>query len=279
MKPKIDHMNTACCICGSSETYIKPDGKPLWTRHKDSKGIWDNKSYECYNCCYHVDRSKHNDYFVNKMKGKICCICGKVHDQIVGKTKWASHKCDKEYCTGYICIYCNEKINSRLPDSVLSRNSDWRNERLNPSTPAGKGFIGQQIVAKRFGVDDCNIKMDSFHFYVDISKIPGYGYVEVKIASLNVIRAEWVFGTRTDQEYDTLTLLCMDENWPWKNVERGYIIPYKKMKERAKTTITITKNPSRGTWYDRFRTDEKPFNNTYHNMKLENCKILRKNMK
>ncbi len=49
------------------------------------------------------------------------------------------------------------------------------------------------------------------------------------------------------------------------------------MTNRGRTGITITKNPSKGVqWYEEFRIEEKPFNEIYHNMKLENCKILRK---
>lgn len=33
---------------------------------------------------------------------------------------------------------------------------------------------------------------------------------------------------------------------------------------------------SRFKWVDKFRVDEKDFNDIYHTMKLENCKILRK---
>ncbi len=47
------------------------------------------------------------------------------------------------------------------------------------SSPPGKDFIGQQIVAKTYGIEDCNLKMNNFRFYIDL-KHSIYGYIEVK---------------------------------------------------------------------------------------------------
>lgn len=190
------------------------------------------------------------------------------------------------------CSNCGEKIKNIYHDILDEYNNtviecvcpkcvtnimkvDWRKGNLDPKSAVGKGFIGQQIVAKTFGIEDCNLKMKNFNFYIDLSKISGYGYGEVKIASLDMTNDIWYFDTDREQYYDILFLVCMDENWPWKNVERIYAIPWEVVGYRKK--IGIYNNPSRGGWYKEFRIDEKSFNDTYHNMNLTNCKVLRKN--
>ncbi len=40
MRLKPIHKNTICQLCGSTDTYIKPDGYPEWRRYKDKYGNW-----------------------------------------------------------------------------------------------------------------------------------------------------------------------------------------------------------------------------------------------
>jgi len=214
---------------------------------------------------------------INKdsIKLRKCCKCGgnKTTKNYNGTPVWFNHKCDKDGCTKYLCRSCYGKIAYRSYNTDYI--AEWRIGNLDPLSPSGKGFIGQQIVAKTYGVEDCNLKMDDFRFYVDISKISEYGYSEVKIRTLNT-NHQWSFDTGRPQKYDSIFLVCMDKNVPWKDVERLYVIPSDTVLNTVKSGITITKNPSKGSqWYEEFRIDEKPFNDTYHNMKLDNCKILR----
>lgn len=72
----------------------------------------------------------------------------------------------------------------------------------------------------------------------------------------------------------------MDNNEPWKNIERVYAIPYIQMAGEYRIYIhrdlsKLTRH-SRYEYLEQFRIDITPFNNTYHDMKLENCKVLRK---
>lgn len=214
------------------------------------------------------DNSSNNKY---KFRERICCNCGSTETIIEGSTPiWGHCKCEKIDCTMYLCNKCRMNVKN----IYQKLNAQWRNGKLDPFSNVGKGFIGQQIVAKTYNVEDCNLKMDNFHFYVDL-KIPGYGLVDVQARSLTR-EGQWLFSTRRAQEYDILFALCMDNNQPWVNVERVYAIPWEFIVNRSKTTVSITKDPSKYfRLYDKFRIDEMPFNDTYHNMKLENCKILR----
>jgi len=207
---------------------------------------------------------------------RICCICGSDHTDknVLDCPIWINHKCDKIDCTKYVCHSCHKKIQYRSFSSGYYI-AQWRIGELDPSSPSGKGFIGQQIVAKRYGIEDCNLKMDNFHFYVDLSKIPGLGYAEVKTASYDIEQAKWPFSNINKENFDILLLLCMDAFSPWRDVERVYMIP----DEYAESTgISINRYPSRLTYMskEKFRIDRRPFNDIYHNMKLENCKVLKK---
>lgn len=158
--------------------------------------------------------------------------------------------------------------------------TDWRNGNLDPLSPIGKGFIGQQIISRTYKIDDCNLKMDNFNFYIDLSRGTKYGYGEVKIATLNVKNNWWIFNVRIGQKFDTLFLLCMDNNEPWRDVERAYAIPYLQIAGEYRIYIhrdlSKLKRHSRYEYLEQFRIDAILFNDTYHNMKLENCKVLRK---
>lgn len=71
--------------------------------------------------------------------------------------------------------------------------SDLRIGDLDPRSTHGKGFIGQQIVAQTYNVEDCNLKFDNFNFYIDLSNISGYGNGEIKTMTFNKKRDRWHF--------------------------------------------------------------------------------------
>lgn len=49
-----------------------------------------------------------------------------------------------------------------------------------------------------------------------------------------------------------------------KNIERVYIFPKKEIIIR--NGVTIYKNPTRAVWYEKYRVDEKPYNDAYHSL-------------
>lgn len=68
----------------------------------------------------------------------------------------------------------------------------------------------------------------------------------------------------------------MDRYIPWKNVERIYAIP--EIDVYGKRSITIYKypSPSLGSKWEDYILDEKPFNESYHNLTVEDCSSLRR---
>jgi len=215
-----------------------------------------------------VDIVDENDVRRRYRRRKRCDICGRKI-----KNKYYDILDDYGNPTGR--VYCPRA------DCMAKASSDWRTGNLDPSSAPGRGFIGAQIVAKTLGVDDCGIKMNNFCFYIDLSKHTIYGYSEVKARTLDKKRGKWnvsdTYRELNDITYDTLFVVCMDEYWPWKNVRRVYAIPWEVISH--KTGFDIYQDPPKRAdpWYEEFRIDEKPFNDTYHNMKLSDCPILNKN--
>ena len=81
VRPKMDHTNTTCCICGRKDTYIRPYGKVEWMKYKKN-GIWDHKSWDhksyvcywCYGDLYRKRSDSHNNimkYLTNSRIGNV----------------------------------------------------------------------------------------------------------------------------------------------------------------------------------------------------------------
>lgn len=196
---------------------------------------------------------------------EICHICGKT----AGKREWDN----KGIFTGkYLCIrHYNMNYRMRHKDDMDKTKKELRNCRngqLDPHSNTGKGFIFEQIVCKTLGIRNCNIELDNWNSHTDIDKHEKYGYISAKGA--NVRLGEWSFSNIDAGIFDTLILICMSSD---KNVERVYAIPVTEAKKRSSVCVRL--NPSRGAWYEKYRIDESPFDRTYHNIKLEDCKVLR----
>ncbi len=188
----------------------------------------------------------------------------------------------------YKCGRVNEDGNYDLKDRLCSRchqNEEndkfrkplvnFRTGNLSRYTAHGLGYIGVQIVAITNGVEDCNIKMDNFCFYIDLSKHTEYGYCEVKTGSFLLNRGRWVtFCEIKPWNFDNIFLVCMDWNRPWKNVCRIYIVSSEYV-DISNITIYLGTSTKSSRW-DRFKVDKVSYDNTYHSMKLENCNVLRK---
>lgn len=70
--------------------------------------------------------------------------------------------------------------------------------------------------------------------------------------------------------YLDVILLCMDEKW--ENVVRVYIIPSEYIETLE---LSIYLGTQRVSKWDEFRVDKKPYNDAYHNLKIENCTMLK----
>lgn len=209
-----------------------------------------------------IDKSEVKKYRRKIITELLCCYCKKIVEP--------RHKCrcNKENCTSYLCDTC---FNNYSPDSfnnLLKYINNWRNRNLSRYSAVGKALISQWITAKTFGVRDLNIENDNLRQSIDLYH-PIYYKLDVKVSTLDNKRGAWYFNTGNIHIFDNIIALCMDQYEPWKNVQRVYIIPINALdKYRYITNIGIIKNPSRGVWYEKFRIDENPFNDTYNTVDI-----------
>jgi hypothetical protein len=128
-----------------------------------------------------------------------------------------------------------------------------------------KGIIIEQMVCITIKVGNRNIGDNNFGSITDTYRHPIYGYIEIKGRTLR-IDEKWDFGGIQNKHSDTLIIVCMDRNEPWENVERVYIIPIGELFDI--TGITIYKDTRlKVSKWEKFRIDERPFNDVWHNMK------------
>lgn len=264
-----------CCVCGCNRAWYK----------YPNKNNWDGKSFWC-NICYSRNYRKENDNWkrVDNPKrlykiseGTKCYICGNIatirHKDNNGNWDKKSFVCNTCYQRGY---------RTRHPDIVkrhnneLSRASNWKNGELDPYTSSGRGYIVEQFSCKTLGLENLNIKNNTFRAKCDTTRHVKYGNIQIKGASYNTMERSWNRTIGEEQIFDTLLMVLMDKYMPWKNVKKVYAIPEIDVYGLRSITIFDKPSPSIGSKWDRFVIDEKPFNNTYHNLTIEECPSLRK---
>ena len=144
----------------------------------------------------------------SRIQGKVPCFRCRTNDRYTFR-----YYDDEGNWTGkYICKNCHNKIKT-----------DCRNRNLDPLSTVGKGFIGEMIIAKYLGLKNCNLELDNFNARFDISPDSGYKRIQVKTPSL--IGGKWKATIGKTHNFDTVFIVCMDKNEPWKDIKRMYIVP------------------------------------------------------
>jgi hypothetical protein len=256
-------------------------------REYDKNKNWTGR-WLCGKCYYkehnkgHKDNLNRKKSFYNrtntcdniKEDGKKC------ENKLESNQAFREYDKNKNWTGRWLCGKCYFK--KRNKEHNRKSMANFRCGQLSRFSGVGKGFIGAQIVCKTLGIDDCNILMDNFCFKID-SKHPKYGLIEIKTSSLHKYMHNfkeiftWNFEHINSHKFDTLILVCMDDNEIWKDVIKVLIIPYDETIYR--NSITIFKEPKKNNWYEIYQVDEKSFNDTYHKMDINKCKVLRKDEK
>lgn len=207
-----------------------------------------------------------NDYF----EGRRCCVCrgDGTYIKNTGNPLWHTCVCGKDDCAKWLCDRCYKKYDPNSYNNIVKLMRKHRNKQLDRYTSSGKDFIGEMIVANTLKLQNCNLELDNFNITFDLYDDVKYKKIQVKYSSLRY--GEWKF-SGINEGFDTLFLLCMSKDY--KNIERVYI--FSKNDTGNRSCIKIIINPSRRAWYEDFRVDEEPYNSTYHNMKIEDCPVLR----
>lgn len=244
-----------CRKCGNDKTKMEYHN-PKWYKYYDEKGYW-NGGYICYDCYWEIGERKNIDE-------RTCNICeGGTYIDRNGIPIWRKNRDEKGNWDGhsFLCTICYERFNPNSKNNLLKSVALCRNEEISISGKKDKGRIGEDIVSITLGLKNQNDISNNYNSPFDLFFHPKYGKIGVKIRG-QLYNYEWNFSDiNSDGDYDTILLLCMDNNKPWKNVDRVYAIPIEAINVKC---ISIYKNPSRRAWYDEFRIDEKPYNDSYH---------------
>ncbi len=172
-------------------TYYKSiryiNGKSRWVVEDEDGNINKNPTKEQLKIAILEDR---DHYIKNRHKGIRCCKCSK--DLSIGKDHGCAYYDEKENWDGksYVCNGCYVEYTH---NDVIKSMAQIRNSKLDRYSSIGVGTIGQWISGKALNVDDNNIKMNNFNFYIDLSNHSEHGIVEVKTATLNSISGQWRF--------------------------------------------------------------------------------------
>ncbi len=178
--------------------------------------------------------------------------------------RWICNKCRcKRYYREITKLDPNSKPN------ILKSIANSRIGSLDILSTTAKGLLIEATIAKYRGLEILSIKNNNFENKNDLSIDKEYERIESKGASLSYYYYYiWHFEGIGRYNYDNAMLFCMDDNKPWKNIERIYVIGTEHMIGRK--NVNIIKFPTRDTWYDdprmKFRIDEKPYNKTYHDL-------------
>lgn len=174
------------------------------------------------------------------------------------------------------CWWKNDyKNRSDSYNNIRKEIADFRLNNLDPNSTTGKGYIFEQITCKARGIDNLNIENDNFSSKLDHTRDSKYGILQSKGATYSPKYDRWHNGSMINEygkEFDYIIFYCMDIYM--KNVERVYIFPRGEIIKRS--SVTVHKNPSRGgQWYEKYRVDEKLYNDAYHNLDDDDLKGLR----
>lgn len=199
-------------------------------------------------------------------KTNTCDRCGK---DLMSKPGHPHREYNKEekWTGKWLCQSCYVCRNSR---NIIR---DYKMGNLDPNCSSGKGYIYEQITCKSRGIKNLNIENNNFNSKFDHSIDSEYGIIESKGSIYNCTYRYWHFDTERYQKFDNMIAYCMNKYMT--NIERVYIFPWNEVTIRK--SITIYKNPStsRSHWYDEYIIDEKPYNDSFHNLNKSDLSALR----
>lgn len=241
-------------------------------REHNKEGNWTGR-WLC-NKCYLKDYFKiGNRDIIYYNRTNTCDECG---DKLIPGKACREYNKEGNWTGRWLCKICYYNIDYKdrydSQNNVIKRIRDFRIGNLDPNSETGKGYIFQQITCKARKIEDLNIKDDNFHSPIDHSRDSELGIIQTKGAVYNPISKIWSLSFQTEQgkEFDYLIVYCMSRDM--KNVERVYIIPIEEIDKRI--GLTIYKNSITG-WYNKYRVDEKLYNDAYHSLDKDDLPALR----
>ena len=174
----------------------------------------------------------------------------------------------------------NYKNEQRLCYTCYQTLNNHKNGKLDPNSEVGFAFMSQRVVAETLGLDlkyDCNCS---------IGFNAPYDLYDEKLGSINVktrvlkYNKYWNFGLSNKYIPDIYIMLGFSSDK--SDILHVWItepeddLTFDNKKFKYKQSISITNDINSGLkraapW----EVDVEPYNDAYHNMSLENCKVLR----
>ena len=213
-----------------------------------------------------VDLFSESDILTDNNEENICKMCG--NNKTSGN--WHRHSKSGLYP---ICKHCYDIHDPNSYNNIMKVSTKSRNKELSKNSTKGKSFRTEQAILKTLGLENCNIEKNNFSYKCD-GNSDDFGMIQIKSSALEFGDGfkyyEWKFDKIKLENCNTVFLVCMDKNY--KNILRVY-----KISSEHIHIEYIRINPHteiKWNWND-FRIDEKPYNDTYHNMSIENCSVLK----
>lgn len=274
-------------VCDACKENSLEPGKAL--KEYDKNGNFTGR-YLCKNCYYYnstygttdFDEIRHIQSIYESNKIKIpkkyneTNACEKIKDDgsVCGE-KLIPGKTNKEYdkkgnWTGkWVCNKCymrydyHKRIDTH--HNIVKSLANRRTGNINPNTNSYIGDIFENITCKVHNIKNLNIENDNYHSPIDHSPDPKLGILQTKGSIYNAFLERWHNGgieNEHNKVFDYLLFYCMSADM--KIIERMYLFP--KSEIIVRKSITIIKNPSKGGWYEKYRIDEKSYNDAYQEM-------------
>lgn len=280
------------------------NGKPKWAISDENYNIVQNPTKEQVDlsidekdrpkiCCVCRGTDTYDHWFKHRCK-KVCCtgyLCRKCYREcgIIKKIdiKRKCNKCGREESSHWykdgildLCNMCYQKYSPNSANNTIKSMAKCRTKRIIRIDRFGNlddnelGYVVECIVCDTYGIKIYNDEADNYRSPFDAIH-PEYGKFQIKGVSFNIVEGQWRIRFRDTEilwpVFDFAVIICMDGNKPWKNVERVYKIPQEELVNRK--SIAIVKNPTdcvgnlMTPWYEKYRIDEKPFNDTWYDLK------------
>lgn len=174
----------------------------------------------------------------------------------------------------YVCLRCYNNIYSvNLSDShqnIQKQMRDFRLCNLDIYSESGKIFVFEQVTCKVRGIKNLKLENDNFRSKNGHSIDKDYGILDTKVSLLGFNCWQFNVTKLKRKEFDNMIGYCTDRYM--KNIEKTVIIP--KFEIMKRESVKIYKNDEY-RWYEKYIVDEKPYNDTYHNLNEKDLSILR----
>jgi len=236
------------------------NGKPKWVITDGYGNIIDDSPTREHIKTAVIDHSK---------PPKKCCKCG------TDKSfpNFYNHRCDKDNCTGKLCINCRRyEYYHKIESNIIRLDAQIRNNILTRNVSLSKSIIDQAVVAEYFGLEDLNIKMNNFNYYIDL-RHEIYGNIDVKGGTLLSGRKlsysdYWCFSTNRKIEPDTY--FCIGYDKLRDNIIKALIIPNDNWVINL-DNLYVYKNPSRTSKYNyaQFEIECTKLNKIYQDLDID----------